>query len=67
MRTLAKALTGLAALAFVLAVVGSLTGTWLMRTSPEAFSRASTNLALLAIALILVFEETSRAGRSGAS
>jgi uncharacterized membrane protein YfcA len=67
MRTLAKALTGLAALAFVLAVVGSLTGAQVASTSPEAFSRAATNLALLAIALILVFEETSRAGRSGAS
>jgi hypothetical protein len=63
MRTLAKALTGLAALAFVLAVVGSLTGVGIVNTSPEAFSRAATNLALLAIALILVFEETSRVGR----
>ena len=60
MRTLAKALTGLAALAFVIAVVGSLTGAWLVSTSPEAFSRASTNLALLAIALIVTFEETPR-------
>jgi uncharacterized membrane protein YfcA len=67
MRTLAKALTSLAALAFVLAVVGSLTGVRLVDTTPEAFSRACTNLALLAIALILTFEETFRAGRSGAS
>jgi len=67
MSTLAKALTGFAALAFVLAVVGSLTNVRILAISPEAFSRASTNLALLAIALILTFEETSRAGRSGAS
>ena len=60
MRTLAKALTGLAALAFVLAVLGTLTSVRLMSTSPEAYSRASTNLALLAIALILTFEEISR-------
>lgn len=63
MRTLAKALTGLAALAFVLAVLGSFTNVAVMGTSPEAFSRAATNLALLAIALVLVFEETSGAGR----
>jgi hypothetical protein len=55
MRTLAKALTGLAALAFVLAVVGSFIGA-IVDTSPAAFSRASTNLALLAIALIVAFE-----------
>jgi hypothetical protein len=66
MSTLAKALTGFAALAFVLAVVGSFTNVRIWAISPEAFSRASTNLALLAIALILTFEETSRAGRSGA-
>lgn len=62
MRTLAKALTGLAALAFVLAVAASQAGP-IADTSPEAYSRAATNLALLAIALILVFEETSRVGR----
>jgi len=50
----------------VLAVVGSFTNVRILAISPEAFSRASTNLALLAIALILTFEETSRAGRSGA-
>lgn len=59
MRALAKALTGLAALAFVLAVVGSFIGT-IVDTSPEAFSRASTNLALLALALIITFERGLR-------
>ena len=45
-----KALTGLAALAFVLAVVNNLTG-YVSYVSAEGFSRASSNLALLAIAL----------------
>jgi hypothetical protein len=55
MLTLAKACTALAALAFALAVITHFTGN-LMSTQPEAFSRAATNLALLAIALVLVFE-----------
>jgi hypothetical protein len=54
MSTLAKTLIGLAALAFVLAVVASFSGP-ILRTQPEAYSRASTNLALLAIALVLTF------------
>jgi hypothetical protein len=55
MRTLAKVLVGLAALAFVLAVVTAFTGR-LMHVHPEGFSRACSNLALLAIALVLTFE-----------
>ena len=51
MAQLAKALTALAAVAFVLAVVTNFTGD-LLATS-EGFSRASTNLALLAIAVLL--------------
>jgi hypothetical protein len=51
MAQLAKALTALAAVALVLAVVTNFTGN-LLATS-EGFSRASTNLALLAIALVL--------------
>ncbi len=54
MRTLAKVLVGLAALAFVLAVVTTFTGR-LMHVHPEGFSRACSNLALLAIALVLTF------------
>lgn len=53
--TLAKALVGLAAAAFVLAVVTSFTG--IILTTAEGWSRASTNLALLAIALALSFRE----------
>ena len=55
MRTLAKVLVGLAAVAFVLAVVTAFTGR-LMHVHPEGFSRACSNLALLAIALVLTFE-----------
>jgi hypothetical protein len=50
MAQLAKALTALAALTFVLAVVTNFTGDFL--TTAEGFSRASTNLALLAIAVV---------------
>jgi hypothetical protein len=50
MSILTKSLIAGAAAAFVLAVVGSYTGT-IMGVSPEGFSRASTNLALIAIAL----------------
>jgi hypothetical protein len=63
MTTVAKALTALAALAFVLAVLSHFAGA-ILGTSPEAFSRACSNLALLAIALIVVFERPTTAGRS---
>ena len=55
MRTLAKVLVGLAALAFVLAVVTAFAGP-LMHVHPEGFSRACSNLALLAIALLMTFD-----------
>lgn len=51
MDLLVRVLTGLAALAFVLAVIGSLLHREIAGTPPEAFSRACTNLALLAIAV----------------
>ena len=63
MSNLVKALIGLAALAFVLAVVTHFTG-GLVRTQAEAYSRASANLALLAIALVLTYGGTGGAGRS---
>lgn len=52
MSTLVKALIALSALAFVLAVVASFGGP-IVNTGAEAYSRASTNLALIAIALLL--------------
>lgn len=55
MVNLAKALVGLAAAAFVLAVVTSFTQ--IIGTTAEGWSRASGNLALLAIALVLSFRE----------
>ncbi len=41
----------LSALAFVLAVIGSLLGFRILGFPPESFSRACSNLALIAIAL----------------
>ena len=51
-----KGLIGFAVVAFALAIAASLGGERLMGTSPEAFSRASNNLSLLAIAMWLVFK-----------
>ena len=54
MESLAKACVGLAALAFILAVVTAFTGPILV--GAEAYSSASTNLALLALCLFLGFK-----------
>ena len=62
MSNLVVALIVLAALAFVLAVVASFSGP-IVGTGAEAYSRASTNLALLAIALVLTFGSTRETGR----
>ncbi len=53
MANLAKALTGLAAVALVLAVATNFMGGFL--TSAEGWSRAATNLTLLALALVFCF------------
>jgi ABC-type amino acid transport system permease subunit len=63
MGSLVKALIGLSALAFVLAVVSSFSGP-IFHTIAEAYSRASTNLALLAIALVLTYGGTPTTPRS---
>ncbi len=63
MNNLAKAFTGLAVLAFVLAVVTHFAGA-LLGTQPEAYSRACTNLALLAIALVLTSGDRAGTGRA---
>jgi hypothetical protein len=53
MENVPKVLIGLAALAFLLAVIANLTGNpFIVRA--EGFSRASNNLALIAIALLLL-------------
>ena len=59
MSNLAKALVALSALAFVLAVVASFTSITIWH--PETYSRASANLALLAIALFIGFKEEGKA------
>jgi len=51
MNNLPKALAALAALGFALAVVSAFIGP-IMGIQPEGFSRACTNLALLAIASV---------------
>ncbi len=58
---IAKLLVLLAVITFIVAVVGALTGT-IMGIGAEAFSRACTNLALLAIAIVMVFKEEGAAG-----
>ncbi len=57
---IAKLLVLLAAVTFVAAVVGAFAGT-IMGVDPEGFSRACTNLALLAIAIVMVFKEDGSA------
>jgi hypothetical protein len=55
MANLIKALVALSALAFVLAVINSAFTGPIMQVPAESFSRASNNLALLAIATMLAF------------
>jgi hypothetical protein len=57
MDNIIKVLIGLAALAFILAVIGSLTDFHLLGVIPEAYSRASNNLGIIAIALSLLFKD----------
>ncbi len=58
MQNLIKVMVSLAALAFLLAVAGSLNLFSLMGLPPETLSRACTNLALLGIAFSLAFKES---------
>ncbi len=58
MENITKGLIGLAALAFLLAVISSLTNQSLI-VSPEGFSRACNNLALIAIALMLMGKKST--------
>ena len=63
MTNLPKAFTLLAVLAFLLAIVANFVGP-IAGTSAEGFSRACTNLALLAIAINAVLERSVVVGRS---
>ena len=66
MSTLATALTGLALVSFVVAVVANFMGP-ILNTPAEGWSRACSNLALLAIALVISSGERSLGtGRAGA-
>ena len=47
---------------FLLAIVASLWMGAIMGIGAEAYSRACTNLALIAIAIVMVFEEEGSAG-----
>ncbi len=53
MRNMAWVLIAGSAVGFIFAVIGSLACTRVLGVGPEACSRASTNLALIAIALLL--------------
>jgi hypothetical protein len=59
MRNATLVLIALSALGFVFAVVGTLLGRSIMGIASEGFSRACTNLALIAIALLLVEKKRS--------
>ncbi len=58
---IAKLLVLLALISFIVAVIGAWTGA-IMGIGAEAFSRACTNLALLALAVVMVFKEEQSAG-----
>jgi hypothetical protein len=47
----------ISAVAFVLAAIGAFFGLNIFNVSPEAFSRASNNLALITIALAVCFKK----------
>ena len=54
MESMVKALVGLAVLTFFIGVVAGLMGGGLMEFPAESFSRACDNLALIAIAMMLM-------------
>lgn len=56
MSNIIKGLIILSALAFVLAVVGSLIHVHILKIPPEGYSRACSNLALIAIAMAFGFK-----------
>ena len=61
MTALIKTLIAGAAIAFVLAVLAGLLGWTPLKAPPESWSRASTNLALLAIAIAVGLNGQSKA------
>ncbi len=57
MRKLTRVLISLSVVGFVLAVVGSIMRVGILGIGPEGFSRGCTNLALIAIALLLALDK----------
>jgi hypothetical protein len=57
MRLLVRILIAAASIAFVLAIVGAIWNFRMLNVAPEGYSRACTNVALIAIALILAYRE----------
>ena len=57
MQNLIRVLIGLSALAFVLAVIAAIFSLTMFHVGAEGLSRGCTNLALLAIGLLLVSEK----------
>ena len=56
MSNLLKGLIALSCLAFVIAVLGTIFNFNILSATPEGFSRASSNLALIAIAFSICFK-----------
>ena len=54
MGSISKALVGLAGVAFIIAVIAGLMGGGLLGYPAESFSRACDNLALIAIAMMMM-------------
>ena len=59
MLNIIKALIALSILAFMIATLGSVFNFDLLGVDPEGYSRACSNIALVAISLALVFKPSS--------
>ncbi len=62
MSGIAKTFVLLSFIAFVVAVLGGFWMGAIMGIGAEAYSRACTNLALMAIAIVMVFKEEGSSG-----
>ena len=62
MQGIAKILVALSILAFVLAVIGALFSSPILGVASEGYSRACTNLALIALALSICFRDREHHG-----
>ena len=62
MSGIAKTFVLLSFVAFVIAVLGGFAMGSILGVGAEAYSRACTNLALMAMALVMVFKEEGSSG-----